>query len=523
MASPLHAFVARIRRNLMTVDPRSLAAYRIATGVLLVLSVLLRWKNVDLFYTNTGIHTNVHIAFLPTRFARPSLLLGFGTGEQVRAFFLFSIAVYTCFLVGYRTKFFHVLAFLCALSIHARSPFMSYGGDDVMRSFLLWTLFLPLGRVWSVDAYLAARRGRPLPTRPVESFAVFGLALQLAVIYGFTFYDKLTPVWLRGEAIHYTMWMDELVTPLAAWLRTRVPFGAFWALNWYTLAVEAAAVPLLLSPWRTGTCRLVALVPLGLLHFGIFFLIDVDLFSPTMVSTYLLFVTPDGWDRLAAVADRMRRGFGSLLRIPDVAPPPPAAPRLVRAGRITREALAVWLGVSVVTNAFHSSLRFPEAWKPSDRSPTLSWAYATNIWQRWGMFSEPRPEVGWFVMAGRTRDGREIDPITGGPVVREIRTGYAPSLGLFLYYFSQTMRSQAMGIYGPELADFVWRSHRLPGRTPDDEIVSFSAYSLERTSPPPGETTPGPHRATLLLYARRPGEPAAEADGTSVAYAVIEP
>ena len=497
--------IRRLTEALCTADPRSLAAYRILTGLLLIVSVLLRWKNIDLFYTNVGIHRNIHIAFMPAPFARPSLLLGFGTPAAVRAFFVFSIAVFACFAAGYRTRVTHLLSFLCALSIHARSPFMSYGADDVMRSFLLWTLFLPLGRTMSADALLARRRGRPYSLAPVRSIAVFGCALQLAVIYGFTFYDKLTPVWIEGNAIHYTLWMDELVTPLAAALRTTLPLWILRFVDYGTLAIEAAAPVLLLSPWRTGWCRLVGLAPLALLHASIFFLIDVDLFSPTMVSTYLLFVTPGGWRRVARAVRRFSAGWASHL----AAPLQPAASRpgrLARTGRAVREVVAASLAVSVVTNAFYSSLLLPEHLKPSDRSPTLVWAYATNIWQRWGMFSNPPKTVGWFVMSAQTADGRRFDPITGGPVISEIQTGYAPSLGLFLYYFSQTMRAQAAGPYAAELADFVFRSHRLPGRNERDAAVAFAAYSLERPSPPPGETTPGPHRARLLLFARRPSD-----------------
>lgn len=494
-------------KALATIDTRSLALFRIVTGVLLLLSVVLRWKNVDLLYTNLGIQSNVFMAFSPDGVARPTLLAGFVTGDQVRAFYLLSCVVFGLFLVGFRTRMMHVLSLLCVLSIHGRSQMFSYGGDDVMRSFLLWTAFLPLDRRWSVDAHLAARRGEPLDTRPVTSIAAFGVVLQLCLIYGFTFFDKLTPVWLRGEAIHYTLWMDELVSKGGVLMRQVAPVWLLVFLNWWTLVIEAAAPVLLLIPWKVGWLRLVALLPLAGLHIGIFATIEVALFSPTIMAAYLLLITPGGWSRLHRAAGRIPRLQAALAERPArAAPGDPIPLRGARWGILLREVVALSLAYAVVTNACRSSLNMPERYKPAP-SWTLGWAYATNIHQRWGMFANPLPYVSWFSIDGRTADGRRVDPITGGPVQDTIEPGYAPRLGLFLYYLSQVMQLESKRRYAQDVEEFVWRSHQLPGRDTADRIVSFEARTLRRDSPPMGSREPGPTTSILLVTAQRPPDP----------------
>ena len=124
-----------------------------------------------------------------------------------------ALVVYLLFLIGYRTRLFQVLSFAFYTVVHC-------DGDAVLATMLLWSLFLPVGRRFSVDAM---RRGIPvtrrLPAVEVErcepSVAAFAIVVQIGLVCLFVALAQhgagfavlpliLTPVgqpWLRRLAI----------------------------------------------------------------------------------------------------------------------------------------------------------------------------------------------------------------------------------------------------------------------------------------------------------------------------------
>src|SRR6185436_10236188 len=95
---------------------------------------------------------------------------------------------------GYRTRLTHALSWCSLLSLHTRVDLLANGGDYVLCTLLLWTLFLPLGRCSSLDALRArldaGREASREEPEPVVSLAVLALMLQLAVIYAFNAVHK---------------------------------------------------------------------------------------------------------------------------------------------------------------------------------------------------------------------------------------------------------------------------------------------------------------------------------------------
>ncbi len=96
-------------------------------------------------------------------------------------------------------------------SLHNRVLVAENWGGVAMGVLMVWTVFLPLGRRFSVDALRASLRARPDETpadlaagvpppdeRPTTSLAALGLLLQIAVIYWFNFVHKSGPTWRDG-------------------------------------------------------------------------------------------------------------------------------------------------------------------------------------------------------------------------------------------------------------------------------------------------------------------------------------
>lgn len=298
----------RLRRAWFEADPRALGLFRVAFGLLCIWDVARRLPWIDVLYSNAGVLSNHFALFRPHSPYTFSLLHTFGRPEEVAAFFAFTLVCLALFTLGAWTRITHLLSMLCVISIHSRNVLLENGGDVVMNLWWLWTLFLPLGRRYSIDALRASLRRKepasqinhqPPPDRaPVVSLAVFAVLWQLAVIYGLNTLHKGGPTWMDGTAIAWTLEQDRIVTDLGVWVRETWPLWLTRAMTWGTLLIEGAAPLLILSPWGTLWTRRIAFASLTALHGGIFLLTDVGLFSPTMVVAYLIFLAPRDLDAL---------------------------------------------------------------------------------------------------------------------------------------------------------------------------------------------------------------------------------
>ena len=178
-----------------------------------------------------------------------------------RAFVFFGIAFF-CLLVGYKTKVAHFVSFAGIVSLHSRCVFLENGGDVVLNLLCMWTLFLPMGDRFSVDAVLASLRQRressidelndrtslPRKVAPVRSLVVLAILLELSVIYYFNALSKTGQTWRRGTAVHYVLYQERMVTWFGYLVRDHVNYAMSRFMTFTTLFLEATAPILILSP-----------------------------------------------------------------------------------------------------------------------------------------------------------------------------------------------------------------------------------------------------------------------------------
>ncbi len=289
---------------LIKADPRALGLFRVAFGALCLIDVLRRWEWIRTFYSNEGVLSNHFTLFKPHTWHTISFLNALSRPGEVQVFFVLAAISLVFFIVGYRTKLFHVLSMVGVLSIHSRNVLLENGGDVVMNLWWLWTLFLPLGRRFSVDALLASLRARK-EKGPAQlnlaldrdhdlvwSLAVFAVIWQLCLIYFFNTAHKSGAAWHDGTAVAWTLEQDRVVRPIGLWAKAALPLIVFKLMTWGTLVIEGGAVALLLSPVWVTACRRTAFLGLIALHMGIFVLTDVGLFSWVMMVSYLILLTP---------------------------------------------------------------------------------------------------------------------------------------------------------------------------------------------------------------------------------------
>lgn len=482
--APLLARAARfVVDRYATVDPRSLGVLRIALGALLFLDVARRWPDVEAHYANTGWLTNHFSLFAPMSSHLFSLYLPFSTPAEVKCFMLVHLAVNLALMVGWRTRLMHVLAALLLVSLNSRNPLLENGGWVVLTLLTVWTMFLPLGRRFSVDALL---RPGPPDTRPVRSLAVTALLLQWIVIYAFNVVHKTAPPWRDGTAVYYLLQQDHMVTALGAWVRGWIPLPLVQALTFGTLGIESAIALLLALPFRTHVTRMLAWALVIALHFSIDLLVQLGPFSWAMIVMLCAFIPRQAWARIEA-----------------------DGPPLWRPWRL-RERIIAWAGqlavaVLIVCSASQVLLENAAVPRPLKVTSRPDWMTAVvmypRLFQGWSMFAPGPPmDDGRVVVDGRTRDGRKLDPLTGQPpsFAAHLPGGWRMNQ-IWGDFHRRIADGGRWGGYWDGVREFLRNHHRLTGR-PEDELVAFDVWFVIQAVPPPGAPWPAPERRKMLSY-----------------------
>lgn len=294
-------------------DPRSLGLMRLVLGALLMADLVRRLCHIETWYTNTGLLPNHTLLWRPASEPQISLFFTASTTGQAAVLFALCACVYVAFTLGYRTRLFHALSFIALLSLHGRTQLFEDGSEVTLHLLCAFTLFLPLGLRFSIDAVLSSLRARKelrpealaersafaAPRLPVTSLAVFALLLQLVAIYFFNVVHKTGTTWKEGSAFHYVLHQDRIVTWLGHAIRPYVSWGVSKAATWTALGAEAALVLLLVCPWQWKRCRQAALLLALGLHIGFAAFLNLGMFSFNMLGFFVVLLTDKDWAALA--------------------------------------------------------------------------------------------------------------------------------------------------------------------------------------------------------------------------------
>ena len=285
-------------RETFSLDPRSLALFRVGTGALLLGDLALRARNLRALYTDEGLLPRALLSAPGWHTVAP---FHQWSGTFAWEAFLFGVAAVFAVLlgIGYRTRLAAAASWLLLVSLQARNPVVGHYGDEIFRVVFFWAVFLPLGRCASLDA-----RRRPDPARfaPVVSVAAAALLLQMASIYFFTALMKRGPDWHRdGTALYYALSQDWRARPLAARLLAHP--ALLRGLTRATLALEFFGPLLLLSPFWNGPLRTAVVLALLGFHVGLGATMHVGSLFPGMTCVALVALLPPWfWERLTSLA-----------------------------------------------------------------------------------------------------------------------------------------------------------------------------------------------------------------------------
>ncbi len=414
-------------QSMFGIDPRSLATFRIGVAGILLLDLWYRNREIGPFFTDAGVlPRSVLIAYneLGSRFGFDFVWsLHMASGQYWAQLLLILVAAWFALwlLCGYRTRLAAAVSWVLLLSLDSRNPDILNSGDVLLRCLLLWSLFLPLGGVWSLDR-LVHRPADRLPRR-VLSGASAALLLQLAIMYFYSAIAKMDPVWhTEFSGVYYALNCDAFVAPLGLWLREFptlmmvLTAGTFW--------LELVGPLVLFLPFWTARIRLAMIGAFWLLHMGLGATLTIGLFPIICIVGWTLFLPAEFWDWLTPRIRRCSR-LRLVRRLQLAALSGRQAARDGRSMWLARAETVRWrnrgLRAWLVNGLVLGLLAYVVLWNVRERDVAY-WeqrilplsangvARVLGLDQNWGMFSPiPRTEDGWLIMQGTLRDGTVVN------------------------------------------------------------------------------------------------------------------
>jgi hypothetical protein len=240
-------------------------------------------------------------------------------GVEDPAVFCAALAVWvgaTCLmLVGLGTRLSVVVVWLLSNSFASLNPYNDNAGDQVRGIILFYLMLCPCGAAWSLDRWLARRRGQPVGPVYVAPAILRLLFLQMAVIYFCNGLAKVVgPDWRGGDSLYFVL--NDLTLARWSYAQVPVPVALTRVLTWSVLVWEVGfplwvSLPglgagvgrvLRLRPRTTvrverqlGRVRVAALLFGVAFHLGILASLELGSFGPYMICLYLPLVPWERW------------------------------------------------------------------------------------------------------------------------------------------------------------------------------------------------------------------------------------
>lgn len=431
-------------------DLRSLAFVRISVGLLLVWMQFNYILQADLFFSDSGVCTRSAVALMRTANKFPSMHKFSGDADAVRVLLALGVLAGVALTLGWKTRTITVVAWLLSRSSHARCPYMLQGSDTELDLILFFMIFLPWGRVWSLDAL---RKERP-ESYGYRSWANSGVLLQIAMIYIFAVLLKITidTDWTQGTSVFYALHSGSRAKDLGD-LLLDAPIWVLQLLSRASLLFELIGPFLLLA----GTSlRLLGVFSFALMHWCFGLCLTLGTFawiSPTAAAAALP----------SAFWDWIERRCGRT---------PLSAPPVIRKFAWSDAVVGGALLLSLHMNSM--SLLTGE---PNRLQRAASW-FGQNIGfsQKWAMFTTiDRKDFGYFRIVG-LQDGklhslfeeRELASVDDLPA-RGSATYPSMEWRRLLLSFIRDTKYQSVGFMGPGLC-------RLLGDKAKDGVQIWQHY-----------------------------------------------
>lgn len=263
-------------------------------GVALVF-LLRQWFDVTVFYSDDGFLPR-DLVWLVTRDDWRFSVLDYG-GEAwyAWAWYLATLAAFTCSALGIAPRTSTIASYLLLCSFHERNAMTLGGGDTVLRNVGFIVAIAPGIETFSLSRlrkqYASWRKTRTtLPPATMPAWPYRLLLWQMMVLYLTSLWWKmLGEMWLDGTAVGASLHHSVFINWPYSVINEFMPFAAY--LNHSTLVWEASWLLLLVPAafWARAKIPMKRLVLAGgvAFHGGIAFFMDVGVFPYALLGAYL--------------------------------------------------------------------------------------------------------------------------------------------------------------------------------------------------------------------------------------------
>jgi predicted DCC family thiol-disulfide oxidoreductase YuxK len=293
------AFVQFFKRHIaspltiLSLDLRAMAAFRFLLGFILIVDVMTRATDIRSHYSDFGIvprHAYIE------HFSNPlhvSLHLASGLVEWQALLFALTALAGFCVMIGYRTRFATIVAWILLVSMHNRNTMILNGGDVLFRVMYFWSIMLPLGARYSVDAAL---NSSPSESKKLFfSAATIGISVQIAILYVSTALLKTGKEWWpEGTASYYALQLDSFVTPFGMWMGKQVELLKMG--TYFVYFLELFAGLLIFVPIFFQQIRLLVVVALMFMHFNFDLTMRLGIFPWVDIIALSILIPSSFWD-----------------------------------------------------------------------------------------------------------------------------------------------------------------------------------------------------------------------------------
>lgn len=285
-------------KKTLSLDLRSLALYRILMGLIVMADVITRLPDITNLYTDIGL---VPRALFTAEMSQPwsfSLHLANGSFGFIAFMFGLHLLFGIMLVVGFKSRWAMLGAFIMTVSVHNRNWLVNNGGDDILRAILFISIFLPLNRRFSIDSAMEKEK-----TEETDSFSTWGLTffLQVFCIYFVSYILKTHAIWrTEWTAMFYSSRLDIFATPIGIWMRDKIILMKI--LTAFSIYLEWGGPLLLVGSFVFGKRwwiprSLIVLMFIGF-HFGIILTMSIGVFPYTCIAMWTIFFPGVLWDKI---------------------------------------------------------------------------------------------------------------------------------------------------------------------------------------------------------------------------------
>ncbi|WP_029891006.1 hypothetical protein [Polycyclovorans algicola] len=234
--------------QMTSMDLRSMALFRVALALALACTLVALMGATPLWFSDGGLMPRTDSIGLGG-LAAHNLTLVTGKAWLLNLMLLTGLLAALTLLIGYRTRFSLTVATLVLLSFVTRQPLVSLPHEIGLAGLALWSLCLPLGLRWSLDATLGTTQASAVSDTRRGGLIGLGWSLQWLVLAGAALMSPL-----KGEAATLAL-AGALALVLGVLARMMIATVSSW--RWLTPALTLLGAVLILVTQPAPTSLIV--------------------------------------------------------------------------------------------------------------------------------------------------------------------------------------------------------------------------------------------------------------------------